>query len=87
MANRSRIINCQQDGTESTYCYTLLTGWHREHVLLYTVNSMAHRSRIIINCQQDGTPKMYYNYYYYYYYKLSTGWHTEHVLLLLLLLL
>jgi len=45
MAHRARItIHCQHDGTPSTYYYTLSTGWHTEHVLLYTVNRMAHRA-------------------------------------------
>jgi hypothetical protein len=75
MAHRARIIiYCQQDGTPGTYYYTLSTGWHTEHVLLYTDNRMAHRARIIIYCQQDGTPSTYY-------YILPTGWHTGHVLL------
>ena len=47
MAHQARItIHCQQDGTPSTYYYTLSTGWHTEHVLLNTVNRMAHRARI-----------------------------------------
>jgi len=32
MAHQARIIiNGQQDGTSSTYYYTLSTGWHTEH--------------------------------------------------------
>jgi len=46
LAHRAHItIHCQQDGTASTYYYALSTGWHSEHVLLYTVNRMAHRAR------------------------------------------
>lgn len=45
MKHRARIIiHCQQDVPPSTYYYTLFTEWRTQHVLLYTVNSMAHQA-------------------------------------------